>query len=325
MSHERTSSASFRDHPLRGIQSAFQGLTPEIVVFMYHKGWLDNTAVADALSQGEALHPDQLTLAGLQITIEAARVLANSAGYKPMGRMILGGALDVLDGSLARCLGLVSPEGAVKDALADRIAELYMAQLIADTKSKYEEDGADSSELKMAFQLSTLTKAASEMIGVRTSEGGQGSMIERRKRLLFILHKLGKINSSTKLSDSSRSKILFEVDGLTNSLISSSREGATKRIYQILAAPPFVHHQWNNPLLYYPTSSAAIEARKYAVVVRMNQREGLDIVSYLNNLADREMFPSWEDLSQRYGYVDECIKNTEPFLEAALSFIHPSR
>lgn len=315
MLHEHPSKVSHRDHPLRVIQLAFQGLTPEIVDFMYRRGWLDNTAVTSALSRKEALHPDLLTLAGLQITIEAAEALVSSAGYKPMGRMILGGVLDVLDGSLARCLDLVSPEGAVKDALADRIAELYMAQLIADTLSKYKGGQVDLSELKMAFQLSTLTKAASEMLGVHTSEGGQGSMIERRKSLLLILHKLGKINN----------RVLSEVDGLIGSLISDSRERAAGRIHQILVAPPFVDHQWNNPLLDDPSSSAAIEARKYAAVVRMNQAEGLDIVSYLNNLAGMQMFPSWEDLSQRYEYVEECIRNTEPFLEAALSLAHKDR
>lgn len=324
MPHEIPNQVSFRNHPGRKIQTFFQDLTPGIIDVMYHRGFLDNTAIADVLGRGEALLPDPVTLTGLQITIEASRKLVNG-DYKAIGRMTLGAGLDLFDGSLARHLNLASPEGAVKDVFADRIAELYMAELIEDVKSKYEGGRADLSELKKAFQLSTLTKAASEILGVHTSEGGQGSMIERRKTLLLILCKLGKINSGTTVSDKSRAKILSQVNHLTDSLINGSRRRAVGRIDQILEALPFVDQQWNNPSLDCPISPAAIEARKYAAVVRMNQREGLDMVRYLNTMAHREVFPSWEELSQRYGYIDDCIKDTEPFLEAAFSLAHPSR
>jgi hypothetical protein len=247
--HERVN-ANYRNHPLRLIQSALQNLTPGIVEFMHHRQLLDNTPIAEALSQGGNLHPDQLTLAGLQITIEAGEALANGATYEPMARMILGGAFDLFDGSLARCLKSVSPEGAVKDVLADRIAELHVAQLIGNIRNKHENDGVDLSELKIAFPLSTLTKAASEMLGVRTSEGGQGGMIERRKKLLLILYNLGKIN----------------------------------------------------------------------VVYIMKEKEKLDVVGSLNEIAGGRMFfPSGEDLSRRYKYIDKCLENIKPFLGAAFS------
>lgn len=314
MTHEHVG-VSFRDHPLRFFQSAFQSLTPQIVEFMRQKGWLDKTPVATALNQGETLQPDHLTLAGLQITIEAARALANGDSYKPIGRMILGGVLDVLDGSLARHLNLSSPEGAVKDVLADRIAEIYIAQLIADTNLP---------DLKIAFQLSTLTKAASEMVGVHTSEGGPGSMLERRRILLCTLQKLGKLKSATNLNYSSRDKISSEINNNIILLIKSSKQRAKERIEQIKTSGLFVQREWNNPALDDETSPAAIEARKYTAVVLMNQREGLDIVSHLNELAGYEMFPSLESFTRndKYKYVAECLNNTRQFLEDALSLIH---
>lgn len=313
---------SFRNHPLRFLQSAFQGLTPEIVEFMCERGWLNGTPVANMPDRRQNLHPDHLTLAGLQITVRAADELVKNGGYRPIGQMLVGFALDGLDGPFARYRNRSSPEGAVKDVLADRIAEIHIAQLIADERSKRGGEIPDLSKLKMAFQLSTLTKAASEIVEVHTSEGGQGSMLERRRVLLVILQKLGKLNSNTNPSESSRSNILSEVDANINLLIKSSEQRAKERIGQIMASGPFVQRGWNNTALDDETSPAAIEARKYATVVLMNQREGLDIVSHLNELAGQEMFPSLESLSQRYLYVGECIKSTEQFLNDALKLIY---
>jgi len=318
--------ASHRRHPLRKLQSGFEGYIPDVIHALHAKGLLNETPIAKALERGDDLHPDDLTLTGLQITVEASRSLVNSATINSMGRLILGGTLDVFDGALARHLELSSPSGAVKDVLADRIADNSMAQLIAEERNKYEGASQDLEEkLKIAFQLSTLTKAASEMVGVTTTEGGQGSMMERRRVLLGVLLNLGKLNKRTfpvNQRSGVKSRLLSGIDDRTEILIVSSQQRAKQRTEFIMEAQ-FKKITWERPELSDPHSSAAIEARKYAVVDLMNQQMGVDAVKHLNSLVIGAKFPSCEDLRTRLNYVDECIGDIRGFLADAISIASP--
>lgn len=322
MSHERQSELSVsHTHPLRRVQSAFQGFTPVIVDCLYRTGWLDGTAVATVKSQGETVLPDDLTLAALQLTIESANSLVETGSYKSMGKTALGGLLDALDGMLARHLKMASPDGAVNDVIADRIGDNYMAWLIAKHRSRYAGSMPDLEEqLRVSFNLSAMTKAASAMAGVPTREGGPGSMLERRRILLGILHNLGELNRKPNLRESSKQKLLSEIDSTTEFLISSSRQRARRRTEDMVIEPSFLEHGLlGNPSLRDPKSGAAVEARKYAAIAFMNQRTGLDIVGQMNALIGHEIFPPAEDLVQSHGYIRDTLENTEPFLQKALS------
>jgi hypothetical protein len=66
-------------------------------------------------------------------------------------------------------------------------------------------------------------------------------------------------------------------------------------------------------------SPAAVEARKYAAVLAMNESIGFPIIGTLNTLAQGAEFPSADSLRATYPYVDECIRKTNDFLAQALS------
>ncbi len=314
--------ASHRDHPLRRVQSTFERHIPYIVGLTHRIGWMKGTPVEEVLTNGGDLHPDHLTLTGLHITLEASESLVHGVHYTNVGRLILGGVLDAADGALARYLEISSPEGAVKDVLADRIAENFMAHLIAVERSKFPGGSTDLEEkLKVAFQLSTLTKASSEMFGVNASEGGRGGMIERRRVLLSVLYNLGKLNQKNNPDNQigrNGKSILSGIDKRTDLLTAGSELRAKERI-EIIKQAGVSETFWQRPELQDPSTSAAVETRKYATIVLMNESVGINIVDHLNSLVDGVEFPSFQELRSGLQYVDECVKDVEGFLAHALT------
>ncbi len=160
-------------------------------------------------------------------------------------------------------------------------------------------------------------------------------MLERRRVLFFTLLNFGRLNYRTNSGNflmnlarglrelnqdnSPQQRLLHSIDESNQFLIEGSRTRAIKRANAIVQVQLLENSGWSNPALIDPSSSAAIEARKYAAVVIMNQKTGLDIVSHLNSLTDGVKFPSAESLINAYPYVADCINKTEEFLNQAIS------
>ncbi len=297
----------------------FQGSIPWIISSLNRRGLFPNTEIERALTEPRSLTPDDITLSQLEMIAHINKTFTEKGLYPEFQRdFILTSFLDGMDGPLARQLGKASPEGAIKDVLVDRISETILAKLIAKERNKYVDCPADlESNLQTAFQLSTLTKAACEMCGVKTKEGGIGSMLERRLILFNCLLDLGKLREITDKNSALAKKLLKKVDDNNSSLINSSNSGAKNRIDAMVQSEG---SGWNNPTLDDEDSPVAIEARKYAAVVNMNKMMGLDIVDVLNQLAEGKMtFPSFESLIEKHPYIGGSLKKIKDFFTRALS------
>ncbi len=211
---------------------------------------------------------------------------------------------------LARRMGTVSKEGGIKDATVDRLSEVMIAKLITEEMDLTEEVGHS---LQVAFQLSTLSKAACEMSGTKTSEGGLGSMIDRRKTLFLILNDVIGLHHIPKKLKNIREKMIKNIETRIQYLVESSQQRAKDRIKLIsentsVISPPFD-----------PESSGASEARKYAGVVLLNKSIGIDIVRELNKIAEGKVtFPSLDTLTKT-PYIVETLEKAEGFMKEALA------
>ncbi len=72
------------------------------------------------------VRPAHLTLTGLAVTLVGSGLLAN--GTVKVGALVIlvGSALDGLDGAVARASGSASPRGALIDSVSDRVGETAM-------------------------------------------------------------------------------------------------------------------------------------------------------------------------------------------------------
>jgi len=225
--------------------------------------------------------------------------------------------LNGADGPVARRMKTESREGGIKDAAVDRLSEIMVAKLVAQEIGLSDDL---SYELQVSFQLSTLTKAACEMANVKTSEGGMGSMIERRKILFFILKDLIALNKLPEQSDHKREEIVEKIKSKVNLLIEVSRQRARERIDALELSAQL----YGRGSLYYSlsdqNSSAASEAIKFAGIVTLNKQMGIDIVGELNQLISWEEaeFHGVEVLKEEYEYIRESLDNVQGFLAEAL-------
>lgn len=318
-SHELSTHVSHRDHPLRAVQARFEGWIPGILSDLYNLGLVHNTPIAHALQRGHKPLPDDVTFSNLWMTVDSAQAItSDGANFQNVRRALVGFSLDGLDGALARQLGIASADGAAKDAIADRLGELHISRLIADTIERHTHIPYSLRyDLMITMQLSTLTKAASEMCGVHTSEGGIGGMIERRRILLATLKRLGSLNHEPNADR--RLRIIHKIDLSNIHLIEKSHARALQRAHAIAQSQKHTHTGWNNPDLYDPGSTAATEARKYAIVLALNHTLHLNIEDALNRLSADVQFPSTESLVARFPYISESMGNTREFLNRALA------
>jgi len=296
-----------RDNIFRKAQNLFNGHASDIIGYLNNRNLLPGTAIEKKLKAGEALMPDDITISQLEMTVQICSELKSSGLYKNFTRnYLLAFLLDGMDGALARHLGIASPEGAMKDVIVDRLSEHVIARHIATERNMYEGCPEDlGSNLATAFQLSTLTKAACEMCGVKTTEGGVGSMLERRRILYSILHDLGKLRLTPEKEQKIMRKLLKRIDDNNELLISNSQKGARERIDAISKSEK--------------SFATMGEAGKYIMLSLMNKRLGIDIVRILNDLAqDKVTFPSIEYVLEKCPDIFNTIVNISEFYNNAL-------
>ena len=133
------------------------------------------------------IHPDDITLAGLQIYMGNLKAL--SVGRKRfvgLRGVDIGTILDIMDGAFARATNQAREFGAVTDVIADRFGEIFGLHLLfaklkeKDTEKNFEILKLDA--LKVTI-LSTLVKSLAEIYGVRLSENSDAGMKARRHKL----------------------------------------------------------------------------------------------------------------------------------------------
>ncbi|PIY68837.1 hypothetical protein COY90_03825 [Candidatus Roizmanbacteria bacterium CG_4_10_14_0_8_um_filter_39_9] len=299
---------SHRTNPLRNLQNAL----PEYIEKQIKMGRFPGTNIEKAINEGRQLTADDITLSQIQMTGYICGMIKENRDFPDFNReYILTSLLNGADGPVARRLGSVSKEGGIKDAGVDRLSEIMVVKLIADKIGMSPEL---AHELRVSFQLSTLTKAACEMTGVKTKEGGIGGMINRRMTLFYILQDLIKLNKLGETGGSEREKIIEGINKRVHHLIEGGREKAMERIDLMAAQGVRLIEAPVNP-----AASGASEARKYAGIVTLNNRTDVDIVSELNAFADgKVIFPTFHSLVVANKYVESSLGRAEGFLKEAL-------
>jgi CDP-diacylglycerol--glycerol-3-phosphate 3-phosphatidyltransferase len=148
-------------------------------------------SVAPSISQPVArafartgLTPNQVTAAGFLVNAVAAVLVGSGQFVAGAVVMLLGSALDLVDGALARLTGQNTPFGSVFDAVLDRYSEgvVLFGLLI------WELNHARSVEAALIFAtvvgsfLVSYTRARSEVIGVPLKDG----LFTRAERVVLI-------------------------------------------------------------------------------------------------------------------------------------------
>lgn len=303
----------YRENLFRDVQDLFRRPAPALLGYFYRKGLLNGTQTGNRLGVSDDLMPDDITMAKLELTVRAAKkITRDGVSWKAIGNAAFAESLDLFDGLMARLLDMASADGASKDAIADRMSELYIATHVAQTVSSYShQEYPKKIPLMVAMQLSTLTKAASEMYGVPTKENGIGGMPERLRILLYALIDTGKLEHEQNTVN--QQIVINRIDGHVQHIIDNSHFGAKIRIDRI------AKHGRNNPNLTDEKSGAASEARKYANVIHMNTLLGIDIVGELNGLSRGTLcFPTL-DMLQKYPYVTESMKSLDMFIRQSMA------
>ena len=140
--------------------------------------------VARALLRAR-LRPNQLTVLGLFCSVLAAA--AFSLDRPRLGGLLLAlaGALDILDGALARVSGQVSPFGAFLDSVLDRYSDLLaMAGLVVLFMGRSRVwDVIGALVALVGTVMVSYTRARAESVGVECRVG----FMERGERMLTLI------------------------------------------------------------------------------------------------------------------------------------------
>src|SRR5439155_20548241 len=134
---------------------------------------------------GARLRPNQLSLLGLGCSVLSAFALA--ADRQRLGGFLLAlaGALDILDGALARVSAQVSPFGAFLDSVLDRYSDLLVLSGICLLFARLGRL-ADVVVTLLALAgtlMVSYTRARAESVGVECRVG----LMERGERLLTLI------------------------------------------------------------------------------------------------------------------------------------------
>lgn len=144
--------------------------------------------IADPVARaflGARVRPNQLTVLGL--CVSALSAVAFAADRQRWGGLLLAlaGALDILDGALARASGQVSPFGAFLDSVLDRYSDLLVLAGIGFLFMRF--GRAVDVVATMAALIGTVmvsyTRARAESVGVECKVG----FMERGERILTLI------------------------------------------------------------------------------------------------------------------------------------------
>jgi len=320
----------YRDSPLRVLQNVMTPIIPGTIFILNKLGAFPGTNIETTFKEKKRrLNADDITLSQLQMTVHTCKTISELSEKFPTFDLefLLTSLLNGADGPVARQMKTTSKEGGIKDAAVDRLSEVMIARLITKELNLPEDL---SYKLQVSFQLSTLTKAACEMTNTKTSEGGFGSMLQRRKTLYLILKDLIKLKLNPGLRILERKVITGKINKKINFLINSSFQRARERVNLMELSAQLYHRGLlqQNEALKDPNSPAASEARKYAGIVNINNLIGIDIITELNKLTSGSItFPTIEELSHhvenadRKSYITESLNNFQGFLNEALKIV----
>jgi CDP-diacylglycerol--glycerol-3-phosphate 3-phosphatidyltransferase len=156
--------------------------------------------------------PNALTLLGVLGSAGAATLLARGQFLAGGIVVLAAGALDILDGALARATGQVTRFGAVFDSVMDRVSE---AAVLFGLLYYYTDRGAREESLLIFAALAgsmlvSYIRARSEILGLPIREGlftraerviviGVGSMIDQVRIALWILAVLANFTALQRL------------------------------------------------------------------------------------------------------------------------------
>ncbi len=134
------------------------------------------------------VRPNHVTLGGLAITLFGSVMLARGSLELGAILILVGSALDGLDGAVARAAGTASKRGALIDSVSDRIGETSMFAALAfwlTTRiSPYEGDPALVVLTLLSLAAALLTsylRAKAEVGGV----DGRGGIVGRAERVIL--------------------------------------------------------------------------------------------------------------------------------------------
>ncbi len=134
---------------------------------------------------GARLRPNQLTVLGLCSSVLATVCFA--ASYPRVAGVLLAvaGALDILDGALARVSGQVSAFGAFLDSVLDRYSDILVLAgitLLFARRGRLA-DGAGALAALLGTVMVSYTRARAESLGIDCRVG----LMERGERMLVLI------------------------------------------------------------------------------------------------------------------------------------------
>lgn len=135
------------------------------------------------------LTPDALTLIGFAITVAGAGLLSQQQWLAGGVVVLVGGAFDMLDGTLARATGKASPFGAFLDSVFDRWGEalVYLGIVIGTSFAGFAEGAYFAAAAMGAAFMVSYTRAKSEGLGFTSGTGmGAIGIMPREVRLVVL-------------------------------------------------------------------------------------------------------------------------------------------
>ncbi|MBI3454219.1 MAG: CDP-alcohol phosphatidyltransferase family protein [Candidatus Rokubacteria bacterium] len=144
--------------------------------------------VADPVARillGARVRPNQLTVLGLFCSGMAAVAFATDRQRWGGLLLALAGTLDILDGSLARVSGQVSPFGAFLDSVLDRYSDMLVLAGLVVFFMRFGRlpEGIAALAALVGTVMVSYTRARAESVGVECRVG----LMERGERLLTLI------------------------------------------------------------------------------------------------------------------------------------------